>query len=138
MKNLSYLLIISFVVFTLSACKKETIHAPISILGKWYVKSYIETHYINGVADTILNFSLSKPDTSLYIQFFNDGRGYEPANNFIVNFFNYKVSGSSLLLDGPLIHIQAISTITKPDVNNLTLKGSNGNVVKELHLMYEF
>ncbi|HAL83367.1 MAG TPA: hypothetical protein DCO83_14940 [Mucilaginibacter sp.] len=145
MSKLYQLLAISLFIFSLSACKKEA--KPISITGKWFMKSYIAISYINGVADTTEKYSLSVPDTAYYYEFYEGGKGLEAANPFINVVFNYSISGSNLILPAPLDRIPATSTITKPDYTDMILKGStnfpssSGNsykMVQELHLTEQY
>jgi hypothetical protein len=129
------------VIFILSSCKKQT--ASISINGKWYIKSYLSAYYVNGVADTVEDFTLTVPDTTIYYEFDSGGKGSELESPFIKVIFDYKTSGSNLILQTPLDRIPAKAAITMPTPNDLILKGSyqpqannsNLTIASELHLV---
>ncbi len=103
MKTFYSLSAIAFLVFSLSACKKDAkSQIPTSLLGKWYVRQYTLTASTSVDTGTPYTFFRSDTATNIYYQFNSDGTGVEQTNfdyAFVIvppTSFTYHVSASNI------------------------------------------
>ena len=103
MRTFCSLSIVAFLVFSLSACKKDVqSKVPASLVGKWYIRQYTLTASTSISAGSPYTFFRSDTATNVYYQFKSDGTGIEQTNfdfAFVIVppvSFNYNVSGSNI------------------------------------------
>jgi hypothetical protein len=151
MRTFYSLSIIAFVVFSLSACKKDAKpNVPASLVGEWYVRQYTITTTINNTVNAPYVYFQSDTAKFIYYQFNSDGTGLEQLNfnpvfaSLPATRFNFRISGSNIIFSQSSNVLESPTcSFEMPDSNTLFIRSNNSytdkfgnavNVLDELDL----